>query len=82
MAQLTEEELYNIKRKTIPFEDSIYGRSPLHKETSSTPKSYSEVEKFQQQQAFKQNYHNPKLKDIMGPATQILLSLMDSEHKE
>ena len=79
---MTEQELVDIKRKTVSFEDSYIGRSPLYKKTFTPTKSYSEVEKFQQQQAFKQNYHNPRLKDLMGPATQVLLSIMDNEHKE
>lgn len=79
---MDEETLYNIKRKTVPFSDSIYGRSPLHKKYVAPPKQYSEVDIINQQHTYKQNYHNPHLKDLMHSATQVLLKLIEKEKGE
>ena len=81
---MTEQELADIKRKTVPQEESDYYRNPIHHQPTTLHqphKSYSEVETFEQQQTFKQNYHNPKLKDLMNSATQVLLALMQNEGK-
>lgn len=78
-----EERFQDIKSKTVPFEQSIYGRSPLFREKqTSTSKEYSEVEVFQQQQIYKENYHNPRLKELMGIATEVLLKIMEKEKED
>ena len=75
-----EENLYEVKRKTIPFEQSLYGRSPLHKPYISPTKQYSDVEIQQQQAIYKENYLNPRL-SFMKDSLEVLKKLRQLEGK-
>ena len=74
-----EQQLYEIKSKTVPIHESVYGRSPLFKPLSFAPKHYSEVEVFQHQQIYRENYHNPALKELMEAATEVLERIKNAE---
>jgi len=76
---IDEEKLYDIKSKTVPLEQSNYGRSPLFKKTYTPPKLYSTVEVIQQQQIYRENYHNPKISALMQSSLEVLKKLKESE---
>lgn len=78
---MNEQALAEMKQKTIPKEESIYYKSPLFQSQQPTTKQYSECEIVNQQAQFKQNYHNPKIKELMNDATKVLLDLMEKENK-
>lgn len=79
---MNEQELAEMKRRTVPQHESNIWRNPLNNQPSYRnvqPKQYSEVEIVNQQSQYKQNYHNPFLKDLMQSATQVLLKIMEDE---
>ena len=75
-----EEQLYDIKHKTVPQHESSTWRSPLNNQQpwySLAPKQYTELEHIQHQAIFKENYH--KKIPFMADALLVLKKIMESE---
>jgi hypothetical protein len=78
-----EEQLYDIKHKTVPQHESSTWRNPLNNQQpwyEKAPKQYTEVEHIQHQLIFKENYH--KKLPFMADALLVLKKIMESEKKE
>ena len=78
-----EEQLYDIKHKTVPQHESSTWRNPLNNQQpwyQKSPKAYSEVEIQQHKEIFKENYH--KKLPFMADALLVLKKIMESEKKE
>jgi len=58
MSLPSEQELYDIKRKSVPYEQSYVGRSPLFNQESYKsvpPKQYSEKEKLEHEEQYRKS---------------------------
>jgi hypothetical protein len=82
---LDEEKLYEIKSKTVPFEQSIYGRSPLFRDIHQPPKEYTDIEAFQHKSIYKEAYEKAKAGDtrlsFMKDSLDVLKKIMEQEGK-
>lgn len=77
-----EEHLYEIKRKTVPQEQSDTWRNPLNNQTpwyKKESKHYSEVEHLQHQMIYKENYHKPNLAPLMKASLIVLNKILEQE---
>lgn len=85
-----EENLYNIKRQTVPQELSDSYRSPLsyHNQQpwyQKQPKFYTEVETFQHRciyrEAFEKSKHDARL-SFMQDSLEVLKKIMEQEKQK
>ena len=84
-----EENLYEIKRQTVPQHESSTWRSPLNNSQpwyQIAPKQFSEVEKLQHKLIFKESYEKAKQGDpkltFMADALLVLKKIMEQENKK
>lgn len=83
-----EEQLYNIKRKTIPQEYSDTWRNPLNNQQpwyQKASKHYTELETVQHKLIYKEAYekakHDPRF-SFMQDSLEVLKKIMEQERKE
>ena len=81
-----EEQLYDIKHKTVPQHESSTWRNPLNNTQpwyQKAPKEYTEVEHVQHKLIFKESYEKAKQGDpkltFMPDALLVLKKIMESE---
>ena len=81
-----EEQLYDIKHKTVPQHESSTWRNPLNNQQpwyQKAPKQYTEVETVQHKLIFKESYEKAKHGDpkltFMADALMVLKKIMEQE---
>lgn len=81
-----EEQLYDIKHKTVPQHESSTWRNPLNNQQpwfKKEPKHYSEIEHIQHQAIYKETYEKAKSGNpsfsFMADSLLVLKKIMEQE---